>query len=508
MRGGGTLLCARTRLIFILMLLLLLIGFNVFFGKSEGADILITDVHSCDVLGNPQYYFPRGTTAYFNISITNLGGTPKNISIYLSVQDELDVPIGSDKLSTNISSSVSSYYIMNIFIVKWAYVGVATAYVFVSVGGTPVDNGSTQFYIGGEDLSPPLIHILSPENTTYRTESVPLTFTVNETTAWMGYSLNGMKNVTLARNTTLTGLANGSYSIIVYANDTSGNMGCSKKVYFTLSIIHDVAVIDLTCSSLKVYEGQTVNITALVQNEGTVTESFNVTTYINIIAIQTLTATNLFPNNQTAMVFTWNTTGWTKGAYTISAYAHPVQGETHTADNTYIDDIVNILPRPDIAVTNVTASKTLIGQGYCMLINVTVKNQGDYIESFNVTAYANATRIQTKTITLASRNTTTVTFTWNTTSFAKGGYVISAYAWPVPDETHTVDNTFVDGTVQVSKKGDANGDNSVDVLDLMIVARALGTHPSDPKWNPNADVDNDGEIDVLDLILVAKYLGT
>jgi hypothetical protein len=48
----------------------------------------------------------------------------------------------------------------------------------------------------------------------------------------------------------------------------------------------------------------------------------------------------------------------------------------------------------------------------------------------------------------------------------------------------------------------------VDVLDLIIVAKALGTHPGDPKSNPNADINGDGEIDIPDLIWVAKYLRT
>jgi len=32
-------------------------------------------------------------------------------------------------------------------------------------------------------------------------------------------------------------------------------------------------------------------------------------------------------------------------------------------------------------------------------------------------------------------------FTWNTTSFAKGNYTIDAYAPPVPNEMDTTDNT-------------------------------------------------------------------
>jgi hypothetical protein len=167
-----------------------------------------------------------------------------------------------------------------------------------------------------------------------------------------------------------------------------------------------------------------------------------------------------------------------------------------------------VYPSHDVAITNVVSSKTIVGQGFSTSIIVTAADQGIYTETFKVTAYANATVIASQNITLSSGNAGTITFTWNTTSFARGKYTIKAYAWPVPGETDTADNTFVDGTVQVAKKGDLNGDGSVDVLDLIVVAKALGTHPGDPKYNPNADINGDGEIDVLDLIIVAKYLGT
>ena len=50
------------------------------------------------------------------------------------------------------------------------------------------------------------------------------------------------------------------------------------------------------------------------------------------------------------------------------------------------------LPRvTDIAITDVALSKTIVGQGYSMSINVTAENQGDDVETFNVTTYYNAT---------------------------------------------------------------------------------------------------------------------
>jgi hypothetical protein len=78
--------------------------------------------------------------------------------------------------------------------------------------------------------------ILSPENIAYVENSVPLVFTLGTSaTSWVGYSLNGTDNVTLAGNTTLTGLSNGKYNITVYANDTFGNVGLSQIVNFIVA---------------------------------------------------------------------------------------------------------------------------------------------------------------------------------------------------------------------------------------------------------------------------------
>jgi subtilisin family serine protease len=80
------------------------------------------------------------------------------------------------------------------------------------------------------------ISILSPENKTYYTTSVPLTFVINEPTLWKSYSLDNKPNVTITGNTTLTGLSNGQHNIIIYAKDSFGNIGFSNKVYFSVSV--------------------------------------------------------------------------------------------------------------------------------------------------------------------------------------------------------------------------------------------------------------------------------
>ena len=81
------------------------------------------------------------------------------------------------------------------------------------------------------------VTITTPESRTYSNTCVRLNFTVEpEGTAldWIGYSLDGGANVTIAGNTTVGGLSEGGHSIVVYANDTWGNMAASNIVFFTI----------------------------------------------------------------------------------------------------------------------------------------------------------------------------------------------------------------------------------------------------------------------------------
>ncbi len=110
------------------------------------------------------------------------------------------------------------------------------------LGDTPyiIDSDNTDRYplavshIIPEDTTPPTISIVSPENKTYRAKDVPLTFTVSESASWIGYSLDDQMIVTITGNTTLSELSDGTHSLVVYANDTAGNIGYSNSVYFVI----------------------------------------------------------------------------------------------------------------------------------------------------------------------------------------------------------------------------------------------------------------------------------
>jgi len=253
-----------------------------------------------------------------------------------------------------------------------------------------------------QSTMPPNITVLSPSNQVYNNNSVPLTYTIASyaPVVWTGFSLDGKMNTTVTGNSTITGLSEGSHSVIVYANDAFGNVGSSGNI------------------------------------------SFQVQTSIH-----------------------------------------------------------------DIAVSSINVSKTIVGRGYDCNITVTVINLGDFQETFNVTVYAGAITLQNQTLTLENGTSTNFTVVWNTAAFAYGNYTISAFAWPVLNETNIANNNFTAGVIRLCIPGDINGDGSVDIYDAILLAGAYYSKPGNLNWNSNADINGDNIVDIYDAIIVAKYYG-
>ncbi|MBT0159643.1 hypothetical protein G4O51_06630 [Candidatus Bathyarchaeota archaeon A05DMB-2] len=85
------------------------------------------------------------------------------------------------------------------------------------------------------DTIAPIILLLSVENKTYTTSDILLTFITKEPVSQTSYSLDGKDNVTIAGNTTLTGLTNGDHNLTIYATDMAGNIGASESIYFSVN---------------------------------------------------------------------------------------------------------------------------------------------------------------------------------------------------------------------------------------------------------------------------------
>ncbi len=174
----------------------------------------------------------------------------------------------------------------------------------------------------------------------------------------------------------------------------------------------------------------------------------------------------------------------------------------------------------EITAITLDTSKTVIGQGFGVTVNVTAKNMGA-LESKNytflITVYANTTPVGSRNITTHEWQANSTTITWNTTGF-KGNYRISAYP-SLPEGAFGMTMGLTDGWMTVSIVGDISGptpsvpDGKVDIRDIAAIGKCYGTYYWDPGYNINYDLTGfqygvpDRKIDIKDLALVAKNYG-
>jgi hypothetical protein len=255
----------------------------------------------------------------------------------------------------------------------------------------------------------------------------------------------------------------GEATVFVSALNVSGAPYCpaiSTKFYITLYMpvtvaFHDVAVVDVVPSANSVEAGQIVNIIAIVQNEGTENESFNVSAYYDDSLIQTLSAT-LASHSWSILNFTFNTTTVVPANYTIKVSIPPLINEADLTDNIFVDGIVEVKPKlpiiiHNIAIVDVETSTNTVYIGDLLQINVSVVNKGTETETFSVGVYYNLSLIETQVVDALSPSAQQIlTFMWNTSLVREGSYQISAFA-PLVGDIDVSDNTRVNGIVQVVK---------------------------------------------------------
>lgn len=138
--------------------------------------------------------------------------------------------------------------------------------------------------------------------------------------------------------TKLTGL--GGRAII---DDITPDLGHVLHGYFRNfmgPIVHDIAVVRVTPQQTLVEAGELLNVTVVVENQGTVPEKFDVEAYYDYnpnfpgyrrFGIETDVTLSAGANK--SLVFTWNTTGVPAGNRTVTAVAKMALEEIETDDN-------------------------------------------------------------------------------------------------------------------------------------------------------------------------------
>jgi len=208
----------------------------------------------------------------------------------------------------------------------------AGSYVYVcnttgSQNYTSASTSNTLTVSALPDTTSPVVSIISPENTTYSTSLIELNYTATDNIAisscW--YDLNG--NITQlpgCQNTTLS-LGDGSYTLTVYANDTSGNVG-SAQVAFTISTAQPDTVPPTINSIIDapdpVTQGNNITFRANVTD--------NVAVDTVLVEIQGTNYTMGFVGND-LWEFVFNTSSLAPGIYSYVVYANDTSGNVATA---------------------------------------------------------------------------------------------------------------------------------------------------------------------------------
>lgn len=111
----------------------------------------------------------------------------------------------------------------------------------------------------------------------------------------------------------------------------------------------------------------------------------------------------------------------------------------------------------DVAVTGVSASPNPATQGDQVTVSVTVANQGDFTETFDigVTESPDNANLGSQNVTLAAGASTSLDFSWSTTTnTTTNGHTLTAQASVVSGESDTADNS---GSTTVTVNAPAGG---------------------------------------------------
>ncbi len=109
----------------------------------------------------------------------------------------------------------------------------------------------------------------------------------------------------------------------------------NDRVISVVPYVHDVAITNVNTPKTIVGKGYSANITSELSNLGTFTETCNVTICSNAINIANFTNIIVSNRSSTSITFSWTTTDFAYGNYTLFSSADPVLGEIDTEDNNY-----------------------------------------------------------------------------------------------------------------------------------------------------------------------------
>ena len=159
----------------------------------------------------------------FNVTLNNTNGT-----VWLEINN---TNVSATNITSNIYTSSYTFTLNKTYSYRWFAYGNGTS-------RNLNNSGLRNYSVIATDTTPPRITLTSPLNTSYRTNTINVSLSLNEASSWCGYSLNGNSNVSLVSvNSTFfnytTSISDGNHIIIVSCNDTSNNFNSTSRRFMT-----------------------------------------------------------------------------------------------------------------------------------------------------------------------------------------------------------------------------------------------------------------------------------
>ncbi len=235
------------------------------------------------------------------------------------------------------------------------------------------------------------------------------------------------EDVTFSWTPTQTG--SNAFSAEVKNNDND-NTGTGNITVDAVS--HSISVTGVGAVTSPAYTGTANSVTANIKNNGNVTESISVKLQDSLGSTITSSpqSISLAAGASQGVTFGWTPTAAGTHNFTVTATANATDFTGVGSENvtTQVDDV---------QVTSVTVPSQAT-QGQSVTVSVGLANVGAFQESVTVALTGASNLPAPQTVTLNSQATTTLSFTWDTTSVSPANYTLTA--------TATLGNSKTDNT--------------------------------------------------------------
>lgn len=220
----------------------------------------------------------------------------------------------------------------------------------------------------------------------------------------------------------------------------------------------DIAVTQITAAPSTVVQGDKVTVQVTVKNVGNQDVTANIPVSLvdktDNFTIGNQTVSGLAAGASQTLTFSWTTSSaTTAGTNTLTATAN-LTGDQNASNNSKSTTVTVQAPKTDLAVTQFTASPTTVVQGSSVNFSVSVTNVGNQTVSNTVqlTDTTTNTVIGSQDInSLAPGNSTTLTFTWNTSASTTTGSHSFTAALTSNDDDNTNNSKSTSVTVEAPK---------------------------------------------------------